>query len=374
METAVLDRLHTEEFLVNMGPQHPATHGVLRLILKMDGEQVISVTPDIGFLHRNFEKICENRTYPQIMPYTDRLDYVAAMTNNWAYARTVEALMKLEVPKRAEYLRVIFGELQRIASHLVFWGCMGGDTGAVSPFLYGLRERERILDLFEMTCGARLTVNYFRIGGVSKDLPAGFHEKAKAFVKYFKPKLKEYAELLSGNVIFQKRMKGIGNLSRNAALALAVSGPVLRGSGIRWDLRKDEPYSVYPELQFEVPVGERGDAWDRYLVRFKEMEQSLQIVEQALDQIPPGDLLAKIPKVLRPPKGEVYVRTECPRGELGFYLVSDGSTKPYRIKCRSSCFVHVSALPEMLDHKGHLIADAVVTLGSIDIVLGEVDR
>jgi NADH-quinone oxidoreductase subunit D len=374
VETAVVDRLHTEEFLVNMGPQHPATHGVLRLILKMDGEQVISVTPDIGFLHRNFEKICENRTYQQIMPYTDRLDYVAAMTNNWAYARTIETLMKVEVPRRAEYIRVIFGELQRIASHLIFWACMGGDTGAVSPFLYGLRERERILDLFEMTCGARLTVNYYRIGGVDKDLPTGFYEKAKDFVKYFKIKLKDYDELLSGNVIFQHRMKGIGNLSKEDALAHAVSGPVLRGSGIQWDLRKEEPYSVYPELQFEVPIGENGDSWDRYLVRFKEMEQSLRIVDQALDMVPQGEIMAKVPRVIRPPKGEVYVRTECPRGELGFYLVSDGSTKPYRIKCRSSCFVHVSALPAMIDHKGYLIADAVVTLGSIDIVLGEVDR
>jgi len=357
-----------------MGPQHPATHGVLRLILRMDGEQVLSVRPDIGFLHRNFEKICENRTYPQIMPYSDRLDYVAAMTNNWAYARAVETLMKVEVPRRAEYLRVIFGELQRIASHLIFWGTFGADTGAVTPFLYGLRERERILDLFEMTCGARLTVNYYRIGGVDKDLPAGFHEKARSFVNYFKSKLKEYDELLTGNVIFQNRVKGIGHLSQEAALAYAASGPVLRGSGVAWDLRKDEPYSVYPELKFDVPVGQRGDCWDRYLVRFKEMEDAIHIIDQALDQIPSGDIMAKIPKVIRPPKGEVYVRTECPRGELGFYLVSDGSTRPYRIKCRSSCFVHVSALPEIVDGKGYLIADVVVILGSLDIVLGEVDR
>lgn len=374
METAVVDRIRTEEFLVNMGPQHPATHGVLRLILRMDGEQVLSVRPDIGFLHRNFEKICENRTYPQIMPYSDRLDYVAAMTNNWAYARAVETLMKVEVPRRAEYLRVIFGELQRIASHLIFWGTFGADTGAVTPFLYGLRERERILDLFEMTCGARLTVNYYRIGGVDKDLPAGFHEKARSFVNYFKSKLKEYDELLTGNVIFQNRVKGIGHLSQEAALAYAASGPVLRGSGVAWDLRKDEPYSVYPELKFDVPVGQRGDCWDRYLVRFKEMEDAIHIIDQALDQIPSGDIMAKIPKVIRPPKGEVYVRTECPRGELGFYLVSDGSTRPYRIKCRSSCFVHVSALPEIVDGKGYLIADVVVILGSLDIVLGEVDR
>lgn len=374
MDTAVLNRIRTEEFLVNMGPQHPATHGVLRLVLKMDGEQVLAVRPDIGFLHRDFEKICENRTYPQIMPYTDRLDYVAAMTNNWAYARAVEALMKVEVPKRAEYLRVIFGELQRIASHLIFWGTFGADTGAVTPFLYGLRERERILDLFEMTCGARLTVNYYRIGGVDKDLPPGFREKAKAFVKYFKAKLKEYDDLLTGNVIFQHRVKGIGQLSRDTALSYAASGPVLRGSGVNWDLRRDEPYSVYPELKFDVSVGEKGDCWDRYIVRFREMEQAIRIIDQALDQLPEGEIMAKVPRVLRPPKGEVYVRTECPRGELGFYLVSDGSTRPYRIKCRSSCYVHVSALPEMVDGMGYLIADVVVILGSLDIVLGEVDR
>lgn len=366
--------IRTEEFLVNMGPQHPATHGVLRLILKLDGEQVVSVEPDIGFLHRNFEKIAENRTYPQVIPFTDRLDYVASMSANFGYCLAVEKLMKVEVPRRAQILRVIMAELQRIASHLVFYGTFALDIGAVTPFLYAFRERERILDLFEMVCGARLTYNYFRIGGVSRDLPEGFVDRTKEFLNYFKPKLKEYDDLLSFNVIFLERTKKIGILLKEKAIDYACSGPVLRGSGIKWDLRVDEPYSIYSEFEFDVPTGKTGDSFDRYYVRLLEMRESCKIIEQALLLLSPGEIVAKIPRVIKPPAGEVFVRTEAPRGELGFYIVSDGSTKPYRVKVRSSCFVNLSSFPEMVNGRGYLVADLMPILGSIDIVLGEVDR
>lgn len=374
ISTLPVESLETtmEEMLVNMGPQHPSTHGVLRLLLKVDGEVVVKAVPYIGYLHRCFEKISENRTYPQILPYTDRLDYLASMTNNFGYVLTVERLMGVTVPERAEYIRIIAAELQRIASHLVWVGTFGLDLGNFTIFIYCFRERERILDLFEMICGARLTYSYYRIGGVADDIPAGFIEKTKDFCKYFKGVLSEYDKILTYNKIFQDRLKGIGILAKEDAIDYAASGPVLRGSGIKWDIRKNDPYSIYDRFEFDIPVGETGDCWDRYMVRMEEMRQSTRIIEQALDGIPAGEVMAKVPRVIKPPAGEIYSRIEAPRGELGFYLVSDGSTKPYRLKVRAPSFVNLSAFPIMIP--GWKIADVVAILGSVDIVLGEVDR
>ncbi|MDY7016947.1 MAG: NADH-quinone oxidoreductase subunit D [Nitrospirota bacterium] len=367
----------TKEMMLNMGPQHPSTHGVIKFVLRMDGEVVSALDPDVGFLHRSIEKIAEKLPYPDFMPYTDRVDYVAAMNCNFGYARVVEKLMKMEVPKRAEYIRVIAAELNRISSHLVSVGTFGNDIGAVTPFLYAIRDRELINDLLEMLCGARLTYNFVRIGGVAFDLPDTFKEKAIAFLDTLEPKLKEFNALLSENRIFRERLAGVCVISKEDAVAYGVTGPNLRGSGVDWDLRRDEPYSVYPEVSFEVPVGgglvgKVGDAFDRYWVRIKEMQESAKIVRQCLGQIPEGPIMAKVPRVLKPPAGDAFDRTEAPRGELGYYLVSDGSSKPQRLKIRTGSFAAVSIIPKIAP--GWMIADIVALIGSLDIIAPEIDR
>ena len=370
--------LRSEEMVLNMGPQHPSTHGVLRLELVVDGEIVVDVIPHIGYLHRCFEKHAEHMTnYQQVIPYCDRMDYLASMNMDWAYALAVEKLLGLQVPDRVEYIRVIMAELQRIASHLIALGTYGLDVGAFTPFLFCFRDREGILDLFESTCGARLLYNYIWVGGLSHDLPSGFVDKAKAFCKYFRPNIKELNDLLTYNEIFIKRTANVGILPADAAIAYGCSGPMLRGSGVDWDLRRDDPYSIYKKFEWQPQIGRGevgtvGDCWDRYMVRVREMEQSLNIIEQALDGIPPGDVQSAVPRRIRPNAGDVYVRSESPRGEIGFYIISDGSATPYRVKARSPAFVNLSICPEIC--KGYMIADVVAIVGSIDIVLGEVDR
>ena len=370
--------LKSEEMVVNMGPQHPSTHGVLRLELIVDGEIVVDVIPHIGYLHRCFEKHCEHMTnYQQVIPYADRMDYVAAMSNEFGYVVAAEKLLKIKVPERVEYIRVIMAEFSRIVSHLIAIGTYGMDIGAFTPFLYCMRDREHVLDIFEQTCGARLLYNYMWIGGLSHDVTANFTEKVKAFCTYFRPSIKELNDLLSYNKIFIERTANVGVLPGDVAINYGVSGPVLRGSGVKWDLRKNDPYSVYDRLDFEIPAGQGlkgtvGDCWDRYMVRVHEMEQSVNIIEQAIDKLPAGDVQSAIPKRIRPEAGEVYVRTETPKGELGYYIVSDGTASPYRVKIKPPCFVNLSALPAMC--RGSMIADVVAILGSIDIVLGEVDR
>ena len=379
LKTSTGKTLRTDEMIINMGPQHPSTHGVLRLEIVVDGEIVVDVIPHIGYLHRCFEKHAEYMTnYQQVIPYADRMDYVASMNNDLGYALAVERLLKIEVPERVEYIRVIMAELQRIASHLIAIGTYGIDAGAFTPFLYCFADRELILDLFEMTCGARLLYNYIWVGGVSHDLPPKFVDKAKEFCEYFKPRIKAFNDLLTYNEIFVKRTAKVGVLPKDVAVNYACSGPMLRGSGVNWDLRRDDPYSIYHKFQWEVQVGKGevgtvGDCWDRHIVRMREMEESVKIVEQALKSIPEGNVQAAIPKRIRPDANtEVYVRTETPRGELGFYVVSDGSATPYRIKARSPAFVNLSVIPEI--SRGAMIADLVLIAGSIDIVLGEVDR
>jgi NADH-quinone oxidoreductase subunit D len=371
-------QLREHEMVINMGPQHPSTHGVLRLELVVDGEVVVDVIPHLGYLHRCFEKHCEHMSnYQQVIPYADRMDYVAAMNNEFGYAVACEKLFKIEIPERVEYIRVIMAEFSRIVSHLIAIGTYGMDIGAFTPFLYCMRDREHVLDIFEQTCGARLLYNYIWIGGLSHDVPPDFEEKVKAFCKYFRPNIKELNDLLSHNKIFIDRTANVGVLPAEVAINYACSGPVLRGSGVKWDLRKNDPYSIYDRFDFEIPVGTgevgtAGDCWDRYMVRVREMEQSVNIIEQAIDQLPPGDVRAAVPKRIRPERGEVYVRTETPKGELGYYIVSDGTPSPNRVKVKAPCFVNLSALPAM--SRGAMIADIVAILGSIDIVLGEVDR
>ncbi len=365
--------IRTEEFLINMGPQHPSTHGVLFLEVKLDGEIVVDCTTHIGYLHRSMEKIAENRTYTQFIPFTDRLDYVASMNNNLGYVMAVEKLMNLEVPERAKYIRVIVAELNRIASHLIAIGTFAQDLGAfATPLFYCFREREKIIEIFDRICGNRLTYNYMRIGGVQFDLPKGIDETIKQFIAYMRPKLDDYDWLLTSNAIFLARSKGIGVLSKSLAIDYSVSGPNLRGSGVKWDIRKDEPYLVYDKFKFDVPVGENGDAWDRYMVRVEEMRQSLKIVEQALGALPEGDPTVKASRIHKPAPGEAYMRTENPRGELGFYVVSDGSSYPYRLKIRGPSFSNLAVLPELV--RGLKVADVICVLGSLDVLMGEIDR
>ena len=369
--------LRTEEMIINMGPQHPATHGVLRIILRTDGELVLDAIPDIGYLHRCAEKIGENIPYTQFVPYTDRMDYLAAMNNNIAYCLAVEKLAGIEAPPRAQYLRVVVAEMNRIASHLVAWGTYGLDLGAFTPFLYAFRERELILDLFEALCGARLTYSCMAIGGVRFDAPAGWVEKVREFLDYFEPKIAEYNELLSFNQIFIKRTANVGVIPADLAIAYGLSGPVLRGSGVKWDLRKDTPDLVYDKMDFDVCVGDGrmgkvGDCWDRYFVRVLEMAQSVRIVRQALDQMPAGEVRAKVSRVFKPPVGEVYYEIENPRGQLGFYIVSDGQAVPYRLKARGPSFCNTSILREIA--RNCLLGDIPAIIGSIDVVMGEVDR
>jgi NADH-quinone oxidoreductase subunit D len=370
--------VRTEEMVIQIGPQHPSTHGVLRLEVTLDGEIITDIKPHIGYLHRCFEKHAESmNNYQQVIPYVDRLDYVAALSMEWGYVLGVEKMLGIQVPKRVEYIRVIMAELQRIASHIIAIGTYGLDLGAFTPFLFLMRDREMILDIIERTCGARLLYNYFWVGGLSHDVPSNFVDKTRAFVNQFKKTIVEVNNLLSYNEIFIKRTANVGVLPADVAINYAASGPVLRGSGVDWDLRKDDPYSIYNKFDWQVQVGkgERGtvgDCWDRYMVRAREMEQSLKIIEQAVEQIPDGNVQSAVPKRIRPNAGEIYVRTEAPRGDLGFYIISDGSGSPYRVKARSSCFVNLSVLPEI--SRGAMVADLVAIIGSVDIVLGEIDR
>jgi len=367
-----------DDLILQMGPQHPSTHGVLRLELVMDGELVKQITPHIGYLHRCFEKHAEAMTYPQVIPYADRMDYLAAMNMELGYVLAVEKLMGLtELPERLQYIRVIMAELQRIASHLLAIGTFGLDVGAITPFLWCFRDREKILDLFEWASGARLLYNYLWIGGVMQDLPDGFGRRALEFFDYFEPNVQELNDLLSFNKIFIERTASIGVMSPEVAISYGIGGPNLRGSGVKWDLRKEEPYGIYDRFDFDIPVGTGefgpiGSAWDRYIVRVREMLESIKILRQAFDQLPSGDPNSATPRRIRPAAGDAYMRTESPRGEIGFYLVSDGSDKPFRCKGRSPCFTAISAIDAI--GRNSLVADAVATVGSLDIVLGEIDR
>lgn len=389
--------LRTETMVLNLGPHHPSTHGVFRAAVELDGEVVNDVVPHLGYLHRGVEKLCEHKTYYQILPITDRLDYMAASYNNFAYCLSVEKLLGIEIPPRGQAIRVIIGELTRIFSHLFWLGTHAHDLGAMTPIFYALREREEIMNLFEMVAGGRLTPSYFRIGGLAADLPAGFEEKVRAFIRGFPERVDEYEQLLTKNKIWLERAQGIGVLSPDEALALGISGPMLRASGVAWDIRKSNPYSGYDKYEFDLPVYYDGDVYSRYLVRINEMRQSCRICEQALDGLPEGAINADVPKVVlpskkktlneieslirhfmiieegfKPPVGEVYSSVESPRGELGFYIVSDGGPKPYRLKIRPPAFVNLQALSVMA--KGRLFSDLIAILSSIDIVLAEVDR
>jgi len=368
-ETTYLD---ANELLINMGPQHPATHGVLRVKLKLDGERVLGSECVIGYLHRGVEKIAENRTYAQFAPYTDRMDYVAAVTNGMGYVETVEKLLGVEIPPRAQYTRMVLAELQRLASHLLWLGTHALDLGAMTPVFYTFREREEILKIFEKYCGARLTTHAFRIGGLQYDLYDGFEQECLKYCDYFLPKVDEYEQLLTRNRIWINRTKGVGVLSAADAVAYGVTGPVLRGSGVKWDIRKVQPYEAYDKVQFEVPIGQNGDTYDRYMVRIQEMRQSVRIIRQCVERLAPGPIFGKVGKVIKPPAGEVYHSIEAPKGELGYYVVSDGSTNPYRVRVRPPSFVNLQALDIMI--RGHLVADVVAVIGTLDIVLGEVDR
>ena len=365
--------IRTEPFVINMGPQHPSTHGVFRMRLTLDGEVVVNLEPVFGYLHRGIEKLTEGRTYAQIIPITDRLDYASPMSNNLAYVLAVEKLAEIPVPERAEYLRVIMVELQRIANHLLAVGSLLNDCGAYfTPFMYMWRERESIVDLFDMVCGQRLTYNYMRIGGVSHDVPERFLWALDKFIGRMAFFIDEYDELLAENEILLIRTKGVGILSKELAINSSASGPVLRASGVKWDIRKVDPYSIYGRFQFDVPTGTTGDCYDRYRVRIEEMRQSLRIIKQALQQLPPGEVKSEVPPLLRPAPGEAYGHIESPKGELGFYLVSDGSIAPYRLHIRAPALINLTALRDMVI--GWKVQDAVVVLGSIDICLGEVDR
>jgi len=364
--------LGADEIILNMGPQHPSTHGVLRVKLKLDGEKVIGSECIIGYLHRGVEKIGENRTYPQFAPYVDRTDYVAAVSNGLGYCEAVEKLLGAEAPPRARWVRTILTELQRIASHLLWLGTHALDIGAITPVFYTFREREEILKIFEKYCGARLTTHAFRIGGLQYETYDGFEEEVKAFCRDFEKKVVEYEELLTENRIWVQRTRNVGILTPQDAIDMGATGPVLRGSGIRWDIRKAFPYAAYDQFQFDIPTGERGDTYDRYLVRMEEMRQSRRIVLQAVDSIPEGPILARVGKVIKPPPGEVYHSIEAPKGELGYYIVSDGTTQPYRMRIRPPSFINLGAFDKMV--RGHLVADVVAIIGTLDIVLGEVDR
>ncbi len=364
--------LDTTEMVLNMGPQHPSTHGVLRVILKLDGEKVLGTECIIGYLHRGVEKIAENRTYAMFNPYVDRMDYVAAVSNGLGYCEAVEKLLAAEAPPRAQYIRVIMTELCRIASHQVWLGTHALDIGALTPVFYAFRDREEILKIFEKYCGARLTTHAFRIGGCIYETYEGFEQDVKVFCEKFVPNLDQYEELLTTNRIWVARTKGVGILNAEDCIALGVTGPVLRASGVEWDLRKKQPYEAYSKFQFDIPTGLNGDTYDRYLVRIQEMRQSVRILQQAIEDVPSGPIMAKVPKVIKPAPGEMYHSIEAPKGELGYYIVSDGSTQPYRVRVRPPSFVNLQALDKMV--RGMLIADVVAVIGTLDIVLGEVDR
>jgi NADH-quinone oxidoreductase subunit D len=369
----ILESDSPNEMTLNMGPQHPSTHGVFRLIMQLDGETVVGVKPVMGYLHRSTEKLGEARTYVQGVTLTDRMDYLSPMTTNWAYAAAIEKLAGLEVPERAQYIRVIVAELSRIASHQVAIGTFGADVGTwFTPLVYCFREREEILDLFMTCAGVRMNPSYIRHGGVARDLSEEFLAHCQRFIDTMPEKIDEYETLLTRNEIFLARTKGIGMLPPELCKNYSVTGPIARASGIAYDIRRAEPYGIYDRFDYEVPVRFGGDAYDRYMVRVQEMRESVKIVRQALRDIPPGDFRGRMPKVLRPPKGEAYARIEGPKGEIGFYLISDGSTSPYRYKVRAPSYINLTVLSQLTI--GHKVADAVVILGSFDIVMGEVDR
>ncbi len=372
-QAAAVPIFDTDELVINMGPQHPSTHGVLRVVLRLDGERVVDADVVIGYIHRGIEKLCENRDWTQIILLTDRMDYVAAATNNLGYCETVEKLMEIEVPRRARYIRTILAELQRIASHCLWLGTHAMDIGAMTVFLYAFRERELILDLFEDYCGARLTYNAMRIGGLPLDIPTGWDAKVREFCKVMETKIPEYETLLTNNRIWLERTKDIGVISAEDAIGLGLCGPPLRGSGVYRDVRKDEPYAAYDEMDFEVPLGTRGDTYDRYLIRLEEFRQSIRIIRQALDGLPEGPIMGKVPRLIKPKAGETYHAIESPKGELGYFIVSDGrATNPYRFRVRPPSFCNLQGLRPLVI--GHLVADVVALIGTIDIVLGEVDR
>lgn len=382
--------METDELLINMGPVHPSTHGVLRFKLRMDGEIIKECTPVLGYLHRGTEKLGEMKTYLQFIPYTDRLDYMSGFTNNYAYVKAVEELAGIEVPLRAEYIRIITMELNRIANHLVAIGSLLIDLGASTMILWGFRERENILQLFESLCGARMTFNYIKPGGVREDIPDGFIPKLNEFINDMEKRIVDYDQLISSNEIFLMRMKNIGVINAKEAVNFGLTGPTLRGSGVNYDLRRYEPYSIYPDFDFKVCVRKECDSYARYIVRMDEMKESLHILRQAVDTLPeskiinnakygiapmtgtPSGVSTYFPRIFTPPPGEVYSRIEAPKGELGFYVVSDGTTKPYRVKIRSPSFCNLTAIPSMVT--GLRIPDLIAAFGTIDVVLGDIDR
>ena len=395
--TPVLEAGQDKTMVLNMGPQHPSTHGVLRLLLEIDGETIVRIMPDIGYLHTGIEKTCEAKFYQQVVPLTDRIDYLCPMTNNLAYCLAVEKLLGLEIPEKAQWIRVLCNELTRINSHLVWLGTGAMDLGAMTVFLYCFREREELLKIFEAVSGQRMMTSYFRVGGVSLEPPLGWFDRVKKFADTFPSKMDEYEGLLTTNPIFMMRTKGVAKITKEDALALGASGPTMRGSGVDFDIRRDMPYSGYDKFKFQVPVKTEGDVYARYQCRIAELRESCKIVQQALAGMPEGPIKADAPKVVLPdrekmktqmealiyhfkivtegftvPPGEVYSAIESPRGEMGYYIVSDGTAKPYRVHMRSPSFANLQALPSMCE--GQLIADVVAAIGSIDIVLGDVDR
>ena len=403
VETSTLLKPRIEEgpkdrtMVLNMGPQHPSTHGVLRLVIEIDGETVLKVVPDIGYLHTGIEKTCEAKFYQQVVPMTDRIDYLCPMTNNLAYCLAVEKLLQIEIPARAQWIRVLMNELTRLNSHLVWLGTHAMDIGALTVFLYTFREREEILRIFEAVSGQRMMTSYFRVGGLALEPPLNLFDRIEKFIKILPEKIDEYQNLLVGNPIWMGRLKGVGHLSAEDAIALGVTGPPLRASGVDWDLRRDMPYSSYEKFQFKVPVSNGCDVWARYIIRIEEMRESVKICQQALDGMPEGDIKANAPKVVLPdrekmktemesliyhfkivtegftvPAGQVFQAVESPRGVMGYYVVSDGTAKPYRVHMRNPSFASLQALQKMCE--GRLIADVVAVIGSIDIVLGEIDR
>jgi NADH-quinone oxidoreductase subunit D len=395
--TPVLEPGQDRTLILNMGPQHPSTHGVLRVLLEIDGETVVRMMPDIGFLHTGIEKTCEAKFYQQVVPLTDRIDYLCPMTNNLCYVLAVEKLLGLEIPPKAQWLRVLMNELTRINSHLVWLGTHAMDIGALTVFLYCFREREEVLKMFEAISGQRMMTSYFRVGGVALEPPLGFFDRVRDFAGYFPERIDQYENLLTGNPIWTMRTKGVARMTAEDAIALGATGPTLRGSGVDFDLRRDMPYSSYDKFQFKVPVSQEGDVFARYMCRVQELRESIGMVRQALDGMPEGRTKADAPGVVLPdrekmktqmesliyhfkiitegfavPAGEVYQAVESPRGEMGYYIVSDGTAKPYRVHMRSACFANLQTLPTMCE--GRLLADVVAAIGSIDIVLGEIDR
>ena len=365
--------IKTEPFVLNIGPVHPSTHGVFRMRATLDGEVIVELEPVFGYLHRGVEKLAEERTYTGVIPLTDRLDYLASMSNNMAYVLAVEKLAGVPVPERAQYLRVIIAELQRIASHLIAVGAFANDCGAFfTPFLYMFREREKIVDLFEMLSGQRLLYNFMRIAGLSHDIPDEFLPALDTFIREMPDFIDHYDRLLAQNEILLARAKGVGILPPEMAVDISASGPLLRASGVEWDIRKADPYSLYDRFEFEIPTGSVGDCYDRYRVRIAEMRQSVRIIRQAMEQLPPGEARGEVPHLVRPPAGEAYAHIEAPKGELGFYLVSDNSIAPYRCHVRAPSLINLTALREMII--GWKIQDAIIIFGSIDITMGEVDR